>query len=695
MLCSICGAENLDDANLCICCGLSLLDSILLLHLPPDSLLKNGQYKIESLLGQGGFGITYKGIYIPNGAEVAIKELWPQGARQGTKVSWPPTINPKEKTEQIASFIKEADNQSKCKHPNIAAVYDWFEENNTAYIVLQFVAGKSLYQIFQEQNILSEARVKKYFLQIAQALKVVHAQNFQHRDIKPDNILIDGNDQAILIDFGAAREFIAGQTKKLTILLTPGYAPLEQYTSVSKRYAATDLYAFCASMYELLTGQRPVDAAERNLASLDPLIPPRQLNPNISELMEKVILTGMKIKVEERFQTADELIGALNGNLILPSQRKAQELVKEGKLSEAARIYASCLRDDPSNGSAAIEYALLSIYLDDVQAAVAAETAIRLNPNNGRGYGVLGLVKCRQKNWPEAVQNLEQGAKLSPDLAWIQANLAWALGMIGNWKPAEQTVQKALKLDENCTFALGIKAWILFQQQKYKSTQVNEPAVIPCAIKALARSNATNSQPLQQWLYPYLITALSRVTHPINGNSLNGQIEKCLKQIPTHSFVLGFRGWQQANSGLLHEALVNFQKASQAPNAQSWILTNTAITHEYLGNLSEAIQVYEIYLGKIAQVPFLHYHLGRLLGRSQQWENAKSHLEEAIKLNNDYAEAYHNLGWVLLNHRQGKIKVIQEILGAYKAALNLYRKQNRHQLVHKIEQVFQAAEMPL
>jgi len=316
MLCSICQTENLDNTNICINCGLSFLDSISLLHLPPDSLLKNGQYKIKSLLGQGGFGITYKGIYTPNGAEVAIKELWPQGARQGTKVSWPPTIKPKEKTEQITSFIKEADNQYQCKHPNIAAVYDWFEENNTAYIVLQFVAGKSLYQIFQDENILSEARVKKYFLQIAQALKVIHAQNFQHRDIKPDNILIDGNDQAILIDFGAAREFIAGQTKKLTRILTPGYAPLEQYVFVSKRYAATDFYAFCASMYELLTGQLPIDAIQRDLASADPLIPPRQLNPNISESMEKVILTGLKIKVKDRFQTADELIEALKDNSV-------------------------------------------------------------------------------------------------------------------------------------------------------------------------------------------------------------------------------------------------------------------------------------------------------------------------------------------------------------------------------------------
>ena len=279
--------------------------------LAQGQLLKNGQYQIQSLLGQGGFGITYKGIYVANGAKVAIKELWPQGARQGTQVTWPPSISPQEKAQQIHSFLVEAANQYQCQHSNIAKVYDYFEENNTAYIVLEFVAGKSLLKILEEEKVLDESRVKKYFLQIADALRVIHNNNFMHRDIKPDNILIDGNDNAMLIDFGAAREFIAGQTKKLTIILTPAYAPLEQYSTTSKRYPATDIYAFCASMYELLTGELPVDAIQRSQSSPDLLIPPREINPQISETMERIILKGMKIKIQDRFQSAGALINAL------------------------------------------------------------------------------------------------------------------------------------------------------------------------------------------------------------------------------------------------------------------------------------------------------------------------------------------------------------------------------------------------
>ena len=281
------------------------------IYLQQGSLLKNGTYQIQSLLGKGVLAIVYKGIYSPNGAEIAIKEMWPsQARRQGKSVIWSSKILPEDKQDQITRFFIEANYQKQCEHPNIAQAYDWFEENNTAYMILQFIAGKSLFRILKSEGILSESRVRKYFIQVAEALKVIHRNNLQHRDIKPENILIDGKDNPILIDFTATREFITGQTKKMTIIFTPGYAPIEQYTSESKRYAATDFYACCASMYELLTGQRPVESIERTVTP-DPLIPPRKLNPNISPSMEKIILTGMKMNIQDRFQTADDFIDAL------------------------------------------------------------------------------------------------------------------------------------------------------------------------------------------------------------------------------------------------------------------------------------------------------------------------------------------------------------------------------------------------
>ncbi|NET58790.1 MAG: bifunctional protein-serine/threonine kinase/phosphatase [Symploca sp. SIO2E6] len=184
--------------------------------------------------------------------------------------------------------------------------------------VWDLVSANQLAEIIKTEGALPENRVIKYILQIAEALKVIHANNLLHRDIKPDNMIINQHDRAVLIDFGSAREFIANQTQKMTQLLTPGYAPIEQYGRALKRGPSTDIYALCASMYELLTGQMPVAATDRG--SSDTLIPPRQLVPNINPLIEQVILTGMRMRVEERFQTAEELINALKGKFI-PQQQ--------------------------------------------------------------------------------------------------------------------------------------------------------------------------------------------------------------------------------------------------------------------------------------------------------------------------------------------------------------------------------------
>ncbi|MGK7942205.1 MAG: protein kinase [Crocosphaera sp.] len=701
MLCPTCLAENPDNATQCITCGAPLNTfeddtsmSTSLLHLQQGCLLKNGNYQIKSLLGQGGFGITYKGIYTPNGAEIAIKELWPeQAARQGTTVVWSPSITPKEKQEQINKFFLEANNQNKCKHPNIAEVYDWFSENDTAYIVLQFISGKSLFGIFREEGILAENRIRKYFIQVGEALKAVHSNDFQHRDIKPENILIDGNDNAILIDFGATREFIAGQTKTMTRMLTPGYAPFEQYTLKSKRYPATDFYACCASMYELLTGQIPVDSIERTVTP-DPLIAPRQINNNISPSMEKIMLIGMKMNVKERFQTADDFIDALRGNTISPSHKQAKTLLKAGKLIEASQAYNKCLQDESDNATIAIEYAMVSIHINNEQAKIAAEQAIRLNPNEGRGYGILGLVYCRQENWTEAVQNLQKAANLAENQVWIQANYAWALGKTDNLNQAENALKKALYLDQNCAFAWGIYAWILFKRGQFKPEKLNGVGAISCAIKAISLPNSSS---IQKWLYPYLIIALSKVTHPISGGIFNRHIDNCLQQFPDHSFVLGFKAWQQFYLQEFPQALSRFQKASQDPSAQAWVFTNTAITHEYLGNISEAIQTYENCTQKISQFPFVHYRLGTLLGSISQWEKAQKQLEEAIKLNQQYAEAYHNLAWVFLNQKnsQGEIQDIRSVLTHYKSALNYYSQQNRTDLSQYIQQLLQVANITL
>lgn len=693
--CPTCLTDNYDYETSCIACGTPLTSSSTTsnLHLSPGTLLGNGRYRIDNILGQGGFGITYAATYISNSTKVAIKELWPENAaRQGNTVLWPMSITPMQRQQQLQQFQLEANYLQKCVHPHIAKIYEWFTENDTAYMVMELLVGKSLDKILLETGPLAENRVKNYFVQIAEALKVIHGHNLLHRDIKPENIIIVPPDKAVLIDFGAAREFIAGQTGDMTRILTPGYAPYEQYIQKSKRFPSTDLYALCASMYELLTGKLPIEATDRASAflqgsSVDKLVSPQQLRPDLSSLIEKVILTGMQFRVEDRFQTADELINALQGKFISPQHQRAKELVKQGQLADAVQAYQKYLQLAPDHGEAAVELALLQIYLDDQQAEAAAEIAIRLQPNDGRGYGVLGLINCRQKNWEEAVKNLQKAVQIAPHEAWIQANFAWALGKSGKWEEAANTVNKALQLQPDSTFALGLQAWIYVQQQEWKLT-------IRAATQAIFKlQNQQNShgKKLQSSLYPYLIIALEKAVVTKQANDVDRRIEEFINQVPDSAIAWGLKGWKQATKYLWQDAISSFEKASHQASIIDWVLINHAITQENLQNYQSAIQIYDNYLQKFTPQAFILFRLGTLYAQIGEWQKARLYLEKAIKYHPIYAEAYHNLGWVLLNIKgqDGQVENCREMLSAYSKATELYAKEQKLPMNVGIKQAFQ------
>ncbi len=708
-ICPTCITENSDSASFCIACGSPFTlagstTSSSSYHLPAGALLKQGRYKIEKTLGEGGFGITYKGTDSTNSMGVAIKELWPEKAfRQGNTITWPNSISPQIRQQQLSKFQLEANYLSRCIHPNIAKVYDWFEENDSAYIVMEFISGKSLYQVWNEEKPLSEERVKGYIIEITSALKVVHTNNLLHRDIKPENIIINNQDRAVLIDFGATREFIANQTTNMTQLLTPGYAPLEQYSAKGKRYPATDIYALCASMYELLTGEPPAAATDR--VASENLTPPRKLRPDLSPLTEQVILTGMRMKVEERFQTADQLIDALKGNFITPLHRKSLDFVKQGNLAEAVQAYERCLTTEPNNGEAAVELSLVLIHLNHSQTEVAAQRAIQLKPNDGRGYGVLGLINCRKSNWPEAVRQLQQAANLLSHESWVQANLAWALGKSGNWQQAESAIDRAIQIDRAILtdpaiqkdpkiqidpaspFVLGLKGWIAVNQKDYK------PAIVH-GRKAIFKSKEANSQgarELLHWVYPYLIIALDRAVVTQQGRDVERCLQEFITLAPDSSFAWGFTGGKQALQGLWTDAIPNFEKAARYPQAAAWVLKNLGIAREQVQNIPGAIQAYETYNQKFPPHAFIQFRLGTLLGWQGQWRPAQSYLEKAVQLQPDYAEAYHNLAWVLFNikDQKGQVENLRAMRSAYRTTVELYGQQHKLTLAQGIKQAFQ------
>lgn len=227
-----------------------------------------GSFRIERILGQGGFGITYLAHDEKLDRQVAIKEYFPtefsMRAADGT-------VNPQSEEEEsvyvwgMERFLNEGQTLAKYKHPNIVRVIDYLEENHTAYIIMEYEHGDDLQTILKEKKTLSAGEVLEIFRPLLDGLALVHQSGFIHRDIKPANIFIRVDGSPVLIDFGSARQGLASKTRTLTTLVSPGYAPFEQYNAEGpgKQGPWTDIYALGASMYKALFGRSPLDAVSR------------------------------------------------------------------------------------------------------------------------------------------------------------------------------------------------------------------------------------------------------------------------------------------------------------------------------------------------------------------------------------------------------------------------------------------------
>ncbi|MFT4583075.1 MAG: serine/threonine protein kinase [Gammaproteobacteria bacterium] len=229
-------------------------------------------YRIDSVLGQGGFGITYL-AYDPNlDQHVAIKEYLPMdlAVRDGDNSVYPASSANRERYQWgLDRFISEARTLAKFKHPAIVRVLSVFEENNTAYMVMEYERGKSLQQILDTRKTLNEDELIPILGPLLDGLEQMHSTGFIHRDIKPANIYVREDGSPVLLDFGSARQALGEQTKSLTSIVSPGYAPFEQYYSKSDRQGPwTDIYSLAATMYRAISGIMPMDAIDRSEAIL-------------------------------------------------------------------------------------------------------------------------------------------------------------------------------------------------------------------------------------------------------------------------------------------------------------------------------------------------------------------------------------------------------------------------------------------
>jgi len=267
-------------------------------------------YEIQSLLGRGGYGITYLALDTNLDRRVAIKEYLPIdfAARQTDQTVHPLSGEHGEMYQWgLERFLKEARTLAKFNHPNIVRVLSVFEQNNTAYMVMEYEQGRDLSAIFKEKTSFSEEELLDIFIPVLDGLSLVHREGFIHRDIKPSNIYIRKDGSPVLIDFGSARKS-TGQTRTLTSLVTYGYAPFEQYNEGHEKQGPwTDIYALGASLYFGITKSKPEDALKRGGAILagspDPYQPVSRLaKGRYSDNFLTAIDNALRFRADDRPQ---------------------------------------------------------------------------------------------------------------------------------------------------------------------------------------------------------------------------------------------------------------------------------------------------------------------------------------------------------------------------------------------------------
>ncbi len=276
--------------------------------LPVGTVLAK-HYAIGQVLGKGGFGVTYKAYDMRNDRIVAIKEYYPNGIAHRDTGTTGVSLTDVKQTETFKTgadkFFDEAKTVSKFNgNPNIVSVYEFFYENNTVYYVMEYLEGCDLKQYIKKNGgRLSEGQTLHIFNTLTDALVITHSLNVLHRDISPDNIYIQDSGAIKLIDFGAARQVIAEQSKSLSVILKQGFAPLEQYQRRGKQGPWTDIYALGATMYFALTGKVPEDATER----IEDDSIGKASEFGVSEELWKIIEKCLAVRIDDRYQSVYEL----------------------------------------------------------------------------------------------------------------------------------------------------------------------------------------------------------------------------------------------------------------------------------------------------------------------------------------------------------------------------------------------------
>ena len=311
-ICSNCFYTLEDTYNVCPKCGQRVAKDNSESNALPEGTLLNGKYLLGRVLGEGGFGITYLAWDRNLNTKIAIKEFFPnnmaiRNVQNKNTVQMLTISQSNEFAAGLKRYVKEASILSQLFNlPGIVSVKDFFYENGTAYIVMEYIDGISLKEYLKRKGgVLPYREALDIIEPIIRSLEVVHQNKLLHRDISPDNIMISNDGKVKLIDFGAARYFEGETEKSMTVVLKHGYAPLEQYSRNGVQGNWTDVYSLCAVIYRMLTGHVPTEAVDR--AANQPLVPIRKYQKKVPKYIAKIVEQGLEVNIKDRWQSMSEL----------------------------------------------------------------------------------------------------------------------------------------------------------------------------------------------------------------------------------------------------------------------------------------------------------------------------------------------------------------------------------------------------
>lgn len=341
-LCINCMQERRSPDGICEFCGFDVRTFELPRHHMRPFTILAGKYLIGNAIGEGGFGITYIGMDLNLEVKVAIKEYYPQGAAVRDCRTNDSTVWSYSKSTQVffeegrEKFINEAKTIAKFRNvPEIVGVIDFFRENQTAYIVMEYLDGQTLKQYLKAKGGKIQAdELLRMMKPLIASLGKLHAQGLIHRDISPDNIMIMKDGSIKILDFGGVRDFVSQNGKSMSVLVKHGYAPEEQYRSRGDQGPWTDVYALCATMYRCITGKIPPEALDRLYE--DELKPISSFNVVCPKYIEEAILKGLSVRKDGRYQSMEELYDAFykEPNILAkptkPDKKKKENPTKSG-----------------------------------------------------------------------------------------------------------------------------------------------------------------------------------------------------------------------------------------------------------------------------------------------------------------------------------------------------------------------------